>query len=100
MQSSQSNVGTFAFTFASAGIYDFVDNGDTNLHTIIVVYSEGEKCPDSSKIYYALNTTNIELFGLASVGNLITDPQWGIIAGIVVATFIILLILIYVFISM
>ena len=74
MQSSQSNVDLYAFTFVSAGIYDFVDNANYDDHIIIVVKGSGETCP-SSKIFYARTTENLALLGIVNAQNIITGPQ-------------------------
>lgn len=94
MQSDQSDVSIFAFTFIDAGIYDFVDNADHNNHVIIVVKATSENCPSSTTVFYARTEENLRLLGLSVTGGLVTTAEWGVIAGIIVATFIVLLILI------
>ena len=93
MQSDQSNVDIFAFTFTAAGIYDFVDNANANSHLIIVARAASEPCPNAT-VFYTRTEASLRLLGLQMTGGVITEPQWGVIAGIMVATFIVLLILI------
>lgn len=104
MRSSESNVDTFAFTFTEEGYYDFVDSYDNNKHIIIKIVSSLDKCTSStirermtassSTVFYTRTADNTNAFGISASSGMLEEPNWGIIAGILVASFIMLLVFI------
>ncbi|CAG9314260.1 unnamed protein product [Blepharisma stoltei] len=94
MKSSSSYVDTFAFTFTDAGIYDFVDNADSDKHIIIAVVGDSESCPSQDVTFLARTSLNLDALNIYAADNLMTEPQWGIIAGIIVALIILIILII------
>ena len=104
MRSSKSNVDTFAFTFKSEGFYDFVDNAYSDWHIVIKVVSSISECSTSQRrelansdvyvAFYQRTKSNMDSFGMKATKNVIEEPEWGTIAGILVAVLIVLLVFI------
>ena len=88
-----SYVTLFSFTFDEPGIYDFYDSEYTNMKLIVAVMGDSESCPSSST-FLPRTQANLEAIGISSKGNLIEEPKWAEIIGImlsVMATLIVLM---------
>ena len=103
MRSQNSNVDTFAFTFKTEGIYDIADNSNNKKTIVIKVVSDISKCVAKSRdrvladvyvSFYPSTEDNMASFGLETTTGYIEEPNWGTIAGILVAVFIALLVFI------
>lgn len=95
MSSASSTFSSFAFTFDAAGIYDFVDSNDAELHMIVAVKGEDETCSDPAIM--ARTTDNLGILGVSQAQNVIEDPEWGLVALLLVMSVILLSLVVVVY---
>lgn len=86
------NIQYMSFTFNEVGIYDFVDKYKSDMHIIIGVMGESETCPDTSIM--PRNSDSLGVLGARKPENLMTDPDWSFVAGLIIALFILMILMI------
>lgn len=82
LDSNSTNITTFAFTFTEAGIFDFVDNADNDLHFIISVIGDGEQCPDPDIPLRTRTESSLLTVGAKTSDDIILEPDWPLICGL------------------
>jgi hypothetical protein len=80
-----------SFTFNEVGIYDFVDKYDKDNHIIIGVVGEGETCDAP---IMPRNEDSLGMLGAKKLDNVMTDPDWSFIAGLIISLFILMILLV------
>ena len=94
MNSQNTDITTFAYTFTQQGIYDFVDSGNSDKHVIISIIGSGQQCPDSDIPIRTRTTSSLLTLGTQSRTNIISDPDWVFIILTVLALIFIVILLI------
>jgi hypothetical protein len=82
IESNSSTITTFAFTFKSAGIFDFVDKANKDLHLVISVIGNGQQCPDPDIPLRTRTEASLLTVGAKTTDDIILEPDWPLICGL------------------
>ena len=94
MQSSNSNITYFAYTFIQQGIYDFLDSTSSNMHMVISVVGAGQQCPDANIPIKTRTESSLLTLGTQTSKNIIADPDWVFIGTTILWLLLIILLII------
>lgn len=70
------------FTFLNAGVFVLYDAGNSALATIVSVMSSSTVSPSSSKNIQPMTDYCLYLNGIAQNQNILLEPDWGLIFGL------------------